>query len=970
MKKAISILLLTFLPFLLSAQEKISNFSNEYPEKYFENEANGIFAYDQSDEYFVDRSQQKLNIYKLSNDGFEFKHSIDQTIEERYRLGDSNDYAFDRPKTLAIEKYIIEVYLHYIIIFDVTTGELHDQIDLESEGLELGSETINKIGTAGFTYIAEDGSGSKNAYSYFFESKEISLLNFNLESKTFYSGSEIAFRISDNEVEAVDLISNSLLYIYEFPEGIFSARMEFSKDKEYLTVIPNTKEFVILDKQGKLNLDFIQLPSAIKNYYKTTIKDNKLFLSFRAEDSSDRRNQIYDLNTGELIFETNSIYGSFYNSFMLPEDHILLQDEGNYWTDGKFILINTATLTFDTLDLQVDLLQESKELFHDDKWYVVGYNVNSSLNNKPRSVIFEIDISTKDVQIRSEPEGILSSFIQLGRKSTNEYFHYTVKNFDQQDEVWRYNYGDDHAYKLEDSPKSKFAGINSVEYSLTVGNTIYFNDRYNLYQTKGSETIKLASGGFVFPIVEGNNSVHTIELDSFNLYRIIIKGDEIEKSLLLPNYYTFPYKRSMKNGILINYLPYYDALTGDFIDIPFDSNSEIARYLAQGEHTFFGEVLIDGEYKFYGYDLISKEVSVIDKNRETHEIFHINNDKYLLIEVGKHAINEERTVSIIDVKGKVIDEGKINYNTLFIDSFEGKYSYASSGNNFSISLIDDDQFVYLTYNNNNFYTSTLPTEDYLFDHGYHQIDSIVIVTIYEYGEKNIYLLIPGKQPKKIDTLSRYDSFNEFYEYQGNIIIPLYNYSNGRGRYLQFDLQDFETKETILMEGIDFSHVQSPLTQLNDRYFIVTWNDGTHGREPAILDLENITIEPIKDLYPGIIGSNPEHLSQIGNDYYFTAFDENYFRQVYRLTLEDSIVHVKEVSCNNLIVYPNPSSQSIAVDGLLNSLQITDISGNTVYKIENYKDSPIDISDFPRGVYILYGTDIYGKFCKGKFVKME
>lgn len=131
----------------------------------------------------------------------------------------------------------------------------------------------------------------------------------------------------------------------------------------------------------------------------------------------------------------------------------------------------------------------------------------------------------------------------------------------------------------------------------------------------------------------------------------------------------------------------------------------------------------------------------------------------------------------------------------------------------------------------------------------------------------------------------------------------------------------------------------------EEYFQLWQSDGTvEGTKKLMPDPEN----PFNEA----LGYTP-YFASLGNAMYFTAKYNESGYELWKLTFEE--MSVSDLSQNQFSIYPNPASDFVNISGQSNisSVQIYDLAGKLLsHQSLNFKDAKINISTFPKGIYIV------------------
>lgn len=126
----------------------------------------------------------------------------------------------------------------------------------------------------------------------------------------------------------------------------------------------------------------------------------------------------------------------------------------------------------------------------------------------------------------------------------------------------------------------------------------------------------------------------------------------------------------------------------------------------------------------------------------------------------------------------------------------------------------------------------------------------------------------------------------------------------------------------------------------------------------LVDSTNIDLNAISHVrLIDVVGSiNPQYgtydsQGNIINDPYPTAFEGGGF-DLDAVAVINGYLGITELKNEEVIVYPNPASESITISGTNEEVRILDVSGRVIWK---GRDNQVDVSSFNSGIYFVYLT---------------
>ena len=142
------------------------------------------------------------------------------------------------------------------------------------------------------------------------------------------------------------------------------------------------------------------------------------------------------------------------------------------------------------------------------------------------------------------------------------------------------------------------------------------------------------------------------------------------------------------------------------------------------------------------------------------------------------------------------------------------------------------------------------------------------------------------------------------------------------------------------------------------------DDGQHGFELWETDGTDIGTKMIYDINT-VRGSIPKELTTVGENLFFTAEDEHYDRELWKINFTITNVPLNKTNENNhpFTIFPNPSSGNIHLTmhdySAIKHIALYTTMGNKLAEFKPSESSEqIDLTKFGKGVYIIkfFGFD--------------
>lgn len=146
----------------------------------------------------------------------------------------------------------------------------------------------------------------------------------------------------------------------------------------------------------------------------------------------------------------------------------------------------------------------------------------------------------------------------------------------------------------------------------------------------------------------------------------------------------------------------------------------------------------------------------------------------------------------------------------------------------------------------------------------------------------------------------------------------------------------------------------------------------NGYELWRLSIEDSTLYPYDEIYPGHFSSRPNNFTNHKNWIYFTAITKDNSRQWFRIENQQStgVVDGIQLSKHKLGIYPSPATNSVRINENLSDLFIYSLDGKLIStQIQYLKDEAINISSLEIGTYLIVASNNNKEIVTGIFVKI-
>ncbi|MBK8627360.1 MAG: hypothetical protein IPN86_17880 [Saprospiraceae bacterium] len=213
------------------------------------------------------------------------------------------------------------------------------------------------------------------------------------------------------------------------------------------------------------------------------------------------------------------------------------------------------------------------------------------------------------------------------------------------------------------------------------------------------------------------------------------------------------------------------------------------------------------------------------------------------------------------------------------------------------------------------------------------------------------------EPKLVSTRPRDERTIAIMDNKDNAVF-IYRVSSN---VYHFDKFEFETKTVsrALKFESGFSNLYGPAYPLNDKEFLLRFDDGTHGFEPWVYNIETHQFEILDDIRKGFLSSSISDIANhpITGEVYFTATRTEGDRQLFKIVNQSvSTENIQYGENYYFTINPIPTSDFIVLDRDFDNINIIGIEGKVILSLSDYhKGDFINLSDIPNGIYFLLGT---------------
>lgn len=895
-------------------------------------------------EYYIEQGLTGTKVWQIENGALHFLHELKlRPTDSKIDLLGGDTY--ENNSNLIYDGHtLFEFYHDYIYLVDFVKGEVLEIIDLRNYGYKFPSQF--QFGKNFMYFHVGSSSLWRGTIRYDRNTKRLEVLKFSgsyFNSK-LYDHNQDGFIYLDLETNKTHQIKHNVYDKFGF--------LDVDNDPNINFVFQDSFYVYRLLKDDSIDTLDCKIPRGNQILYYC----NQRMIYGSVEDNMFNY-YITDLNMCQVVF-SESLQTSTENSY------IRFEDTRNLY--GEYILIRDYQIPSKAVNYIYDIKSNKKTELIISGFPDFNYNslkVNNNLYFASNNVInlhrdrtadlYKLDLKTGLNTLLLKSDSLTPSNILLSDVGDRDYVNVCYQ-YEGGSSVFQIDENNEKIKEIYKNSALKNVGI--FKYTIT---DLWVDDKYFI-----------ATSEAVFMISE------TISRKIVDLPKDIIRMSEL-------------YNKNDRLYLLCEKLDTSFVLKINTFDLTYYKINLPTKFIM-------------GEMKFIEDDLIVNYSSQTFRNA-THGFFDLNSDQFIsasnlnvqsgsIIDVSGanilYRLNQNNKLHLFDpILGKlipldfvpnfalgVIPDTKggfyLNVNkklchldssgklTILLDNFE--YPYFKSGNftdkQQSFAFYNDKELVIVIVKNGEV-RKKVRKIDSSFNHYsffWHESETISFFEFYVSNQRNLYYYSFDSEPRIVSV--RYWNQNTLFVMQ-NKDHAVFAY-RVNGFIYNFDKFDFKTlKVTSTLEfSPGFSYMYKPTIQLNEKEYLISFDDGTHGTEPWVYNIETHSFTILADMRSGFLPSSPSdyHRHPKTGDIYFLATRSEGDRQLFKIKNDlTSTEHTHNQNAVDFSIYPVPSSNFLILDRNFKHVKVVGIKGNIILTMNNYnKGDGIDISNISNGLYFL------------------
>ncbi|MCB9309539.1 MAG: T9SS type A sorting domain-containing protein [Lewinellaceae bacterium] len=913
---------------VLIGQIQVSNLENlisndEHPRK-------GFIKGD-STEYFIEQGATGTKVWQVENGALNFIHEL--KIRPTDSKIDLKNNTYENNSNLIYDGQILfEFYKDYIYLIDFVKGKTVEIVDLRPSGYSF--PTNFQYGKNFFYFEVWTHYGSTEYVRYDRNKKQFEVVDFyghyfNSKMYNWNQDGIIYFDLETNKTHQL----NHNVHIIGFDYVV--------NDPNIALVFQDSFNVYRLLKDNTIDTLDCKIPKGNKLLYYC----NQSLIYGHNEDTL-LKYFVIDLESCEVVYR-DSLKTSEYSYYRFKDSRSLY---------NAYILLSNDDLNMSTLYLY-DIKNKTKKELKTAGYPNYSYNnlrINDALYFVANDGVYKLDLSTDISNRLIQTDSNTSSNIILSDVSDKDYITISYQ-YEGGFSLLQLNERDGKTNEIFKQDVVRNVGIYKyIKADLWVDDKYFAATDEAVFMLSEARSYKILDNSIdnirMSQIFRKNDHIYLLfeEFDSSYVLKVNVNNLTFSKINLPPKFGMGELKMT-ENYLIVNYSSqtyrnatrgYFDLNTDNFISVS-DFNVQTGNIIEVSGNNILYHLSQNNTYHIFS----PIDGTLIPLNFKPNTSLGVISDKK-----GGFYLNVNNNLSHVNGNGEL---------TTVIEDF--KYPYFRSGtitdDMQSFAFYDDKELVLVLVKNGEVRKKVIKIDNSFNHYNFFWRES-------EYGSfiefikdhtRKLYYYSFDSEPIIVTVRD--------YWYQGTIILMqnkdyaviAYRVNGFIHQFDKFDLKTLKVTNSIKFSP-GYSYLHGYNIQLNENEFLCSFDDGTHGSEPWVFNIETFSFTMLSDLRSGFLSSDISNFSKhpTTGDIYFigtrTEGDMQLFKIEHKISsLEQNLVQ-KEF---DFIIYPVPSSHYLKIDHDFESIKVTDIKGNIVLSFNKYhKGDVIDIGNVLNGLYFL------------------
>jgi len=949
------ILIFYIIPILVTGQIQVSEIEYLLPRDDFA--MKGFIKVD-DEEYFIEQGIEGTKVSKIKDGGLEFLHTL------KHRPGDSffshYSYSFESSNSGLIYRgsVLYELYSEYIYGVDIISGELVEKINLKEYNIQFEKDFYQGEKFYHFRAIGDGWSGYVRLDKSSGELTDLKENGIVVGSRRYWTST------NGQSLFYIDLETNQ---VYEFPQqfnGINLIEKNRSDSSTQLIIRDNSGIYQLKD-DGSLYTISCQIQD----------DDDLLYLSeTKLGYTNDSEFKLIDLSDCSEVFSLTSEQASsiqVYTNRELFNEYFFYRVPNNNQGIDIIYLYNFEENTSTQLDFSFKLPILNQAIRYDTYLYFI--NEIFLIGAMPE--LYRLDLDNGDV-IRISNEEIFTTWdIVIGEKKNDEEINIYFR-IDTTASLNLYNVQEAQLSKISDFDLYQNHGIrNSIYADLWAKDKYFFSTTEAIFCTHEDNTYKILDIG---PNVHGTSAYirkddYVYVLTALNTahYAIKIDIDDLSFSkILIPELEYLYYKIATSENAIVN-LHHSFTYIGSygFFDVDLEKFITIESLglplgtpeFLSGNNILYQTTSNDG-YEWYLINTKTQEIVLTDIKPGTFPDPYPDGEGGFYLngwglddQVNFMHLKSDGTIKVV----YFIFDHSIFYGG---DRFQGEVK--------SLAFDGEEEMIFISIMDGQVKQKKIPDDGLLYYQNFfwYESDNISFVELGNGSTYDTYMFSFDTEPQKITTDGRQERLIGVLE-EEEFSVLLYKDESHKITFEKYVYSNGQSSVINEIQSVRNHSIGSSSMKIDSSWYFLSIDDSVLGQEPWLINTNSGELKLLEDVRLGFQSSVVNDLTRdpTTSEIYFSAIKTKGDRQLFRFNKGSlNIDEIEIVNELDLIIYPNPTSKFITIEGNYKEVLIFGIDGELVLDNSFSSNERIRIDNLPNGIYFALGKTQNNYWHSGKF----